>query len=92
MEQKAYDVEMMYIQNTSGNDYTVELTGRRCPTLRLNFSGVDGVEFNAVPPLQVTQSYLQMADGQDKLLSLKFQFPTNLNVKAALDKIVIEVI
>lgn len=90
-EQIAYEVEMMYIQNTSGQNYSIEFAGRRCKAIKLNFSRVDGVEFSPQRPVELKNSYLQMADGQSKLWSLKFAYPTNFLIKYAMNRIVIEI-
>lgn len=90
MQEKIYDVEMMYIQNTSGSSYSVELTGRRIKNVKLNFSNVEGVELNPQSALEISHSYMQMAEGQNKMWSLKFPFPTNIEVKYAIGKVVIE--
>jgi hypothetical protein len=92
MEERVFDVEMMFIQNTSGTNYTVELTGRRRPTVKLNFANVEGVEFNPQRPLELKHSYIQMAEGQNKVWNMKFTYPTNFAVKFAMGKIAIDVI
>ena len=92
MEEKVLEVEMMYIQNTSGANYSVEVTGRRCKATKLNFSNVEGVEFQPSRPLEVKHSYMQMAEGQNKMWSLKFVYPTNFIIKYALNKIIIEIV
>jgi hypothetical protein len=81
MEEKVYEVEMMYIQNTSGSDYTVETSGRRTKSVKLNFSNVEGVEINSPKPLEVKNSFIQMNDGQSKLWNMRFAYPTNLLIK-----------
>ncbi len=91
MEERVNEVEMMYIQNTSGTNYSVEMTGRRCKTTKLNFSNVDGVEFSLPRPLEVEHAYVQMAEGQNKMWSLKFVYPTNFIIKYVLNKINIEI-
>lgn len=92
MEEKVYEVEMMYIQNTSGSNYSIEFTGRRCNTVKLNFSKVEGIEFSPQRTLEVNHSYVQMADGQNKIWNLKFAYPTNFGVKLLLGKVIIDVI
>lgn len=91
MVQKVYEVEMMYIRNTSGNDYTIEVTGRRCKTMKLNFSNVEGIEIDAHKPLEVRNSYIEMSGDQASVWNLRFVYPTNFNIKY-IGKIVIEVI
>ncbi|MCU0285708.1 MAG: hypothetical protein MUF15_04845 [Acidobacteria bacterium] len=90
-EQTIYEVEMMYIQNNTSNNYTVEVAGKRCKPMKLNFSNVEGVEFSPQRPVELKNSYLQMAEGQNKVLSLKFAYPTNFSFRYALNKIIIEI-
>lgn len=90
IEQIAYEVEMMYIQNTSDHNYTVEVTGKRCKTMKLNFSHVEGIEFSPQRPVELKNSYLQMTEGQHKLWSLRFAYPTNFSIKYAMNQIVID--
>ncbi|MCP5053009.1 MAG: hypothetical protein GY940_37930, partial [bacterium] len=66
MEEKVYEVEMMYIQNTSDNNYSVETMGRRSKNFKLNFANVEGIEVNATKSLEVKNSFIQMNDGQSK--------------------------
>ena len=91
MEEKVYEVEMMYIQNTTGNDYTVETMGRRGRNFKLNFSDVDGIEVNAPKPLEIKNSFVRMADGETKVWNMRFAYPTNFKIKY-MGKIIIEVI
>ena len=91
LAEEVREVEMMYIRNTSGNSYSVETTGRRSKTLKLNFTDVEGIEIDAKIPLAIKSSYLQIADGQDKMWNLRFNYPTNFKIKY-MGKIVIEVI
>ncbi len=92
MAENIYEVEMIYIQNPSGSNYSVEFTGRRCKTLKLNFSNVEGVEFNPLRPLEIKNSYIQMAEGQNKVWNIRLNYPTHFSIKFALNKIVIEVL
>ncbi|MCP5106117.1 MAG: hypothetical protein GY950_22215 [bacterium] len=92
MEEKVYEVEMMYIQNTSGTNYSVEMTGRRCKNMKLNFSNVEGIEFNPQRALEIKSSYIQMSEGQSKIWNIKFAYPTNFGVKFIVGKIIIDVI
>lgn len=89
MEEKIFEVEMIYIQNTSGSDYSVEFVSRRNKTVKLNFSDVEGIELNATKPLELKNSYLRL--GNDKIWNLRFNFPTNLKIRY-MEKITIETI
>ena len=91
LAEEVRDVEMMYIQNTSGDRYSIETHGRRSKTVKLNFSNVEGIEIDAKIPLGIKNSFIQMADGQDKIWNMRFNYPTNFKIKYT-GKIVIEVI
>ena len=91
MEERLYEVEMMYIQNTTGDNYSVETSGRRTKTVKLNFSDVEMIEINTPKALEIKNSIVQMKDGSPKLWSMRFAFPTNLLIKYT-GRIVIEVL
>lgn len=90
MEESVYEVEMVYIQNTSGDQYTLETMGRRSKNFKLNFKGVEGVEINTPKPLEIKNSLVQMNEGQAKIWNMRFAFPTNLLIKFVMNRIVIE--
>lgn len=91
MEEKANEVEMLYIQNTSGDNYTVETAGRRARALKLSFSNVEGIEIDARKPMEIKNSFLQMNEGHAKMWNLRFNYPTNLLIKY-MGKIIIQVV
>ena len=91
LAEEVREVEIMYIQNTSGNNFSIETAGRRSKTVKLNFTDVEGIEIDAKIPLGIKSSFIQMADGQDKMWNLRFNYPTNFKIKY-MGKIVIEVI
>lgn len=90
MEERVYEVEMVYIQNTSGDQYSLETMGRRSKNVKLNFSSVEGVEINSPRPLEIKNSLVQMNEGQPKMWNMRFNFPTNLSIKYSMNRIVIE--
>lgn len=90
MEEKVFDVEMIYIQNTLEGKYTVECIGRRDKNVELNFSNVEGIEIDAKKPLEIKHSFIQMNESQPKIWNLKFTYPVNLIIKF-MGKILIEV-
>ncbi len=91
MEEHVTEVEMMYIKNTSGNNYSIETTGRRARNVKLNFSNVDSIEIDAKRPLELKNSFIQMADGQPKMWNMRFNYPSNFTIKY-MGKIIIEVV
>ena len=82
MEQKVKEVEMMFIQNTSGNDYSIECLNRNRQSTKINCPGVEGIEINGnMKTVQIKHSFLQMSEGQSKMWNLRFAFPTDLIIK-----------
>jgi len=90
MEEKVFDVEMIYIQNTSKDKYTIECIGRHNKNVELSFSKVEGIEIDARKPLEIKHSFVQMNESQPKIWNLKFYYPVNIIIKYV-GKIIIEV-
>jgi hypothetical protein len=81
MEERVYEVEMVYIQNTSGSNYSVETMGRRSKNVKLNFSNVEGIEISSSQPLEIKNSFIQMNDGEPKLWNMRFAYACNISIK-----------
>lgn len=90
MEEILNGIEMIYIQNTSGDNYSVECIGRHHQTTKLNFSDVEGIEVNAVSSVEIKQSFIQLSEEQGKMWNIKFTYPEKIAIKY-LGKILIEV-
>jgi hypothetical protein len=91
VEETVREVEMMYIQSTGDNNFSVEMMSRRSNNIKMNFTGVEGIEINAPRPLEIKNSYIQMTDGQPKMWNMRFVYPTNFKIRYT-GKIIIEVI
>ena len=91
MEQKLYDIEMIFIQDEGDSKYRVECVGRHQNSVVLNFKQVEGVELSAHDSVEVKHSYLQMSEEQGKMWNLKFRYPTGISIKF-IGKILIDVI
>lgn len=91
MEQKLYDIEMIFIQDAGENRYRMECVGRHQNSVVLNFEQVEGVELAAREGVEVKHSYLQMAEEHGKMWNLKFKYPTAISVRF-MGKILIDVI
>lgn len=91
MSEKVFDVEMIFIRNISGSDYSVECIGRHHLNNIYKFSGVQGIEIKASIPLEIKNSYMQLDDSQEKMWNLKLTKPHGLKI-SFMEKIVIEVI
>ena len=89
MPEKVHDVELIFIENTSGRDYTVECVSRRGQSVRLNYTQVEGIELAARAPLEIKNSFLQLADGQPKTWNIRFDHPLSLSIQFV-GKIIIE--
>jgi hypothetical protein len=91
MEQKLYDIEMIFIQETGENCYRVECVGRHQKSVVLNYEHVEGIELAAREGVEVKHSYIQMVEKQGKMWNLKFKYPTAISVKF-MGKILIDVL
>ncbi len=90
MDEKIYEVEMVYIQNTTDNNYTLETMGRRSKNFKLNFANVEGIEINSPKPMEIKNSLVQMSEGHTKMWNMRFSYPISLLVKYSMGKIVLE--
>jgi hypothetical protein len=79
MDEKVFDVSMMYIQNTSANNYSLEFYCRD-KTIKLNFSNVEGIELIAKIPVELKTSFVQMAETLPKVWNLKLGYPMNFKI------------
>ena len=89
-EEKYFDVEMIYIKSSPGNNYSIELLSRRKGDAKLNFPNVkEGIEINAGSPFEIKQSFIQLSDEQSNIINFRFSYPHNIAIKY-LNKIIIE--
>ncbi|MCX6554531.1 MAG: hypothetical protein NTZ12_05880 [Candidatus Aminicenantes bacterium] len=88
MDEKVFDVSMIYIQNTSASNYTLEFYCRN-KNIKLNFSAVEGIELIAKIPMELKSSYVQMAENMPKVWNMKMVYPMNFRISYS-GKILIE--
>ncbi len=81
MDEKVFDVEMIYIQSPAPGSYTLEFIGRRQNAVKLNFRDAEGVEFNTHAPVEMKSFFLQMSDPQPRVWNMRFGFPVNLKIR-----------
>jgi len=79
MDEKVFDVSMMYIQNTSANNYSLEFYCRN-KNIKLNFSNVEGIELIGKIPMELKTSFVQMAENVPKVWNLKLGYPMNFKI------------
>jgi len=84
------EVDMMYIQGTGGTNFSVETMSKQSKNVKMNFTGVNGIELNAQRHLEIKNSYIQMGDNQPKMWNMRFACPTNFKIRYT-GKIIIEV-
>lgn len=91
MQEKIFDVDIIYIQNISKTDYQIECISRRSKNTIFKFTDIEGIELIATKPTEIKNSYLQLGKNEKKIWNIRFAFPVNINIKA-LSNIVIEII
>jgi hypothetical protein len=79
MDEKVFDVTMIYMQNTSASNYSLEFYCRD-KNIKLNFSAVEGIEIIAKVPMEIRSSFLQMSEGMPKVWNVKLVYPMNFRI------------
>ncbi len=79
MDEKVFDVTMIYIQNTADGNYSLEFYCRN-KNIKLNFSNVEGIEIIAKIPLELKSSFVQLAEHLPKVWNMKLGYPTNFKI------------
>ena len=82
MDEKVFDVSMIYIQNTSASNYSLEFYCRD-KNIKLNFSAVEGIELIAKIPMELKSSYLQLSEDMPKVWNMKMVYPMNFRSATA---------
>ncbi len=79
MDEKVFDVTMIYIQNTSADNYSLEFYCRN-KNIKLNYSHVEGIELVAKVPVELKTSFMQMTENVPKVWNMKLGYPTNFKI------------
>ena len=88
MDEKVFDVSMIYIQNTSASNYTLEFYCRD-KNIKLNFSAVEGIEIIAKIPMELKSSFMQLTENMPKVWNMKMVYPMNFKISYS-GRIIIE--
>lgn len=91
MDEKIFEVDTIYIKNTSRTDYSIECASRRKQSVILNYSNADGVEINAPMALEVKNAIMSCNNNGDRIWNMRFSSPANLKIGYS-GKIIIQVI
>ena len=75
MDEKVFDVSMIYIQNTSAGNYSLEFYCRN-KNIKLNYANVEGIEMIAKVPVELKTTFVQMAENLPKVWNMKMLIPT----------------
>jgi hypothetical protein len=91
MEERLYDIEMIYMQNSRDMQYSIECISRFQKSTTLNFNNVEGVEINSREPLEIKSAYIQMSEQSPRVWNVRFSYPTHLRIKFT-GRIIIEAV
>jgi len=78
-DEKVFDVSMIYIQNTSASNYSLEFYCRD-KNIKLNFSAVEGIEIIAKIPMELKSSFIQLTENMPKVWNMKMVYPMNFKI------------
>jgi hypothetical protein len=90
MDETVHDVQMVFIENTAENNYTIECMGSHHQDIKLKFDGAEGIEMSSKSGFEAKNAFLQMAEGEAKVWNLRFCYPVKLRIQF-MGKIMIEV-
>jgi len=91
MEEKLFEIDMIYIKNTGEDNYSVECLSRRGRSVVLNYSKVEGIEINASVVLELKNAFMSGGNSGEKIWNMRFNTPANLKISHS-GKILIQVI
>lgn len=91
MEEKLFEIDLIYIKNTDSGNYSVECTSRRGKSVTLNYSNVDGIEINTSVALEIKNAFMSCNESGDRIWNMRLNTPANLKINHS-GKISIQVI
>lgn len=91
-EEEIREVELLYIKNTSEDNYTLEACSRGNKITKLNFPHVEGIEMSALRSMEVQNTFLHLGQHQKKMCNMRFVYPINLKVNYLMGNIIIKVL
>jgi len=91
MEEKLFEIDMIYINSSDGVRYTIEFASRRGKSVVLNFPEVDGIEIDAALTLELKNAFMTCGKAGDRIWNMKFVTPANLQINYS-GKVMIRVI
>lgn len=91
MEEKLFEIDMIYIRSSDGLSYTIECASRRGKAVVLNFPNVDGIEIDAPLSLELKNAFMTCGSKGEKIWNMRFNTPANLKISYS-GKVLIQVI
>ena len=80
MEEKLFEIDMIYIKSNDGISYTIECASRRGKSVILKYPNVDGIEINASVSLELKNGFMSCGNKGEKIWNMRFCTPANLKI------------
>ncbi|MEN8222035.1 MAG: hypothetical protein ABFR36_02145 [Acidobacteriota bacterium] len=91
MEEKLFEIDMIYIKSSDGISYSIECASRRGKSVVLNYPDVEGIEINAAVTLELKNAFMTCSGRGEKIWNMRFNTPANLKISYS-GKVLIQVI
>lgn len=91
MEEKLFEIDMIYIRSNDGISYTLECASRRGKSVVLKYPEVEGIEIDAPVTLELKNAFMSCGAGGESIWNMKFNSPANLRISYS-GKVLIQVI
>ncbi len=80
MEEKLFEIDMIYIRSSDGISYTIECANRRRKSVVLKYPEVDGIEINAPVTMELKNAFMSCGAHGEKIWNMKLNTPANLKI------------
>jgi len=91
MEEKLFEIDVIYIRSNNGISYTLEFASRRGKSVVLKYPEVEGIEINAPVSMELQNAFMTCGKAGDRIWNIKLSTPANLRISYS-GKILIQVI
>ena len=91
MEEKLFEIDMIYIRSSDSVSYTIECASRRGKSVVLKYPEVDGIEINAPVTMELKNAFMSCSQEGERIWNMKLNSPANLKISYS-GKVSIQVI
>jgi len=91
MEEKLYEIDMIYIKSSDGLGFTIECASRRGKSVVLKYPNVEGIEIIANLSLELKNAFMSCGKEGERFWNMRFHTPANLKITYS-GKVLIQVI